>query len=309
MTLPNPDGIIQGRENAVVDRGLIPLPSPHLTGMKLNSDIVINDLVLNTIDGDGIVWVCRDIVGWWEMPEPEMRDFKRGFSDGSYDVRGRWNARDITLEGSFLVSDPSLVPLARDKLVRATDLVYQGAWLRTYEDPPRAAYVRLSGRPQISTVTARGRVDFSIGLRAADPVKYEWSDQDPEGYTVVEIPARNDSSGRTGEGTVNNIGNTTVSAVFEIEGPLQGPASLLNLTTGELILIIESVPDGSFLEIDTYYREVALDGSIEGTRSIVETLVDWIQLRPGQNNIAFESDNDANSDATLRVYFRSGWIG
>jgi len=36
--------------------------------------------------------------------------------------------------------------------------------------------VRLSGPPNIETVTARGRTEFSIGLRAADPIKYEFLD-------------------------------------------------------------------------------------------------------------------------------------
>ena len=29
----------QGQENNFVDRSLIPLPQPHLTGMKLQSDV------------------------------------------------------------------------------------------------------------------------------------------------------------------------------------------------------------------------------------------------------------------------------
>jgi hypothetical protein len=303
------DAVFQGRENAAVNRAMTPLEQPNITGMKLNSDIVLGDMVLNTIDENRVVWVCTDIQGWWGHPDPEMKDFQRGFADGSYDVRGRWNARDITLEGSFLCPDPSLVAISRDKLIRATNLVYRGDWLRTYEDPPRAAFVRLSGRPDIETVNARGRVNFSIGLRAADPIKYEWNDQDPEGYSTVEITAQNASTGAAGEGVVNNIGNADVSAIFEIEGPLVGPASLLNVTTGQLILIIDSIPEGSFLEIDTYDRSVALDGSTEGARSIIETLVDWITLQPGQNAISLVDEGNPNSTATLRVYYRSGWIG
>jgi hypothetical protein len=308
-TSPTPEGIEQGRENTFVNKALTPLEQPYITGMKLNRDIVLGDLVLNGVDENGVVWVCTGIDGWWNHPEPEMRDFPRGFADGSFDVRGRWNARDITLEGVFLTPDPSLVPIARDTLIRATSLVYTGAWLRTYEDPPRASYVRLSGRPEIETVNARGRTEFSIGLRAADPIKYEWSDDDPEGYSIVEIGCENASTGATGTGTVNNIGNTDVTAIFEIQGPLTGPATLQNLTTGQLMLIIDSIPAGSFLEIDTYYREVALDGEVDGSRSIVDTLVDWISLKPGQNSIVFSDEGNANSTATVRIYYRSGWIG
>lgn len=303
------DPIAQGNENRVVNRGLTPLPQPNITGMQLNSDVVIGDLILNTIDENDVVWVCTDIEGWWGHPDVDMPEFQRGFGDGSYDVRGRWAARSLTLNGTFLCPDPSLIAAARDKLVRATSLVYTGAWLRTYEDPPRGSYVRLSGRPEITTVNARGRVDFSIGLRAADPVKYEWNDTDPEGYTIVEIPAANAATGKDGTGVVYNVGNTRVSAIFEIEGPISGPMSLLNETTGELMLIVDGIQAGSFIEIDTYNREVAIDGDTYGARSALETLVDWIQLEPGQNQISLIDESNPNSTAVLRVYFRSGWIG
>jgi hypothetical protein len=308
-TSPTPEGIAQGIENAFVNKSLTPLEPPFITGMKLNRDIVLGDLVLNGIDENGVVWVCTDIKGWWGHPDPEMRNFPRGFADGSFDVRGRWNARDITLEGVFLTPDPSLVPEARDKLIRATNLVYEGAWLRTYEDPPRAAFVRLNDRPDIETVNARGRTEFSIGLRAADPIKYEWADDDPEGYSIVEIPCENAATGSNGEGIVNNIGNADVTAIFEIQGPLTGPATLQNLSTNQLLLVIDSIPSGSFLEIDTYYREVALDGQVDGARSIVDTLVDWLTLKPGTNTISFSDEGNPNSTATLRIYYRSGWIG
>jgi hypothetical protein len=76
-----------------------------------------------------------------------------------------------------------------------------------------------------------------------------------------------------------------------------------------LILVIDPVPNGQILEIDTQDREVALDGSIEGTRSMIDTLVDWIRLSPGQNTITVIDEGNAASNATLRVYYRSGWIG
>lgn len=308
MTI-DPAVAAQGYEKKQVNRGLTPLPYPDITGMKLNADIVLGELVLNTIDESGVVWVCTSMEGWWGHPDPDMPEFQRGFGDGSYDVRGRWASRDITLEGTFLTPDPSFVAAARDKLIRATSLVYRGEWLRTYEDPPRAAFVRLSGRPEIETVNARGRTDFSIGLRAADPIKYEWADDDPEGYTIVEIPCRNASTGSTGEGIVNNIGNATVSAIFEIQGPTVGTATIQNVTNDQLTIVIDAVPSGSYLEVDTYDRQVAIDGETEGARSALETLTDWVQIEPGQNTIRFIDEGNANSNAVLRVYFRSGWIG
>jgi hypothetical protein len=63
------------------------------------------------------------------------------------------------------------------------------------------------------------------------------------------------------------------------------------------------------LEIDTYDHEVALNGDATNKRSMIDTLADWIQLAPGENEIAFLDEGNANSTALLRVYFRSGWIG
>jgi hypothetical protein len=380
------DPTLQGTENQKVNRALTPLPQPNITGMKLQEDIILGDLVLNAIDSNNVVWVCTDIQGWWGHPDPEMPELTRGWGDGSYDVKGRWQARQLTLNGVFLPPDPSLVSEARDALIRATSLVYTGAWLRTFENPPKASYVRLSGRPEIETVNARGRTEFSIGLRAADPIKYEWNELDPDGFTIAEVPCKNASTNTSGVVTVENIGNTSVTAVFEIVGPITGPATLQNLTTNELILIIDSLggvvtktvsnkaltsnvatittssahgfaagdavtitgvdstfngeqiidttpttttftfaktaanvtsasatgtvtKDADILEIDTYDHEVALNGDATGKRSMIDTLADWIQLAPGENEIAFLDEGNANSTALLRVYYRSGWIG
>ena len=105
--------LTQGEENFYVDRALTPLPQPHLTGMKLQEDISLNDFVFNRVDENGVVWVITDIKGWWQHPAPEIPDIKRGWGDGSYDVKGRYNAREITLEGVILTPDPSLLAAAR----------------------------------------------------------------------------------------------------------------------------------------------------------------------------------------------------
>ena len=300
----------QAKENIAVRTGLTAKPYAEKTGLKLYSDIVLNDFVLNKIDENNVVWVVSDIEGWWTPPEPDIQDITRGLWDGSYDVRGRWTARQITITGSFMPPSSAYVPVARDALIKSIgSLVYNSGWLRTYEDPPRASLVRLNGRPQIRTVNARGRTDFSIGLKAADPVKYEWSDADPDGYSINEIPAKNASEGSSGQGTINNIGNTPVTAVFQIEGPITGPATLQNITREELILIIGSIPAGSFLEIDTYDHTIALDGITTGNRSLCDTLMDWIKLDPGANQIELVDEGNANSTATMRVFYRSGWIG
>jgi hypothetical protein len=233
----------QREENNTVDRGLIPLPQPHLTGMKLQGDIALGEFLFNTIDEYGVVWVVTDIQGWWQHPEPDMPDIPRGFGDGSYDIKGRYQARIVTLTGSFLTPSPSLVEAARDRLIAATNLVYRGAWLKTgiESDNKRSSFVRLSGAPNIQTVTARGRTDFSIGLKAADPIKYAWNDSDPDGYERVEVPATNRTTGATGVETITNIGNVDVPVNFEISGPITGPARIYNRTTDKLLYVVSGL--------------------------------------------------------------------
>lgn len=380
------DAVSQGRETTAVNNAFRPVPPPIFTGMKLKEDVRLGNLVLNKIDANNVIWVCTEIDGWWVHPDPEVPDIPRGWGDGSYDVRGRWAARQITLSGTIMPPAPEYLPAARDALIQATSLVYSGAWLITEEDPARGCYVRLSGRPEITTVNARGKTEFTIGLRAADPVKYSWNSSDPDGYSSSTIHCKSTSGSYSGSGTVTNAGNTSVTAILEVTGPLTGPATIYNETTDELILIIGSLRDAvtktvsnkaltsnvatittstahtlavddvvtitgvdstfngehvvtgiptsttftfaltaanvsstaasgtvardvDILEIDTYEHEVAVNGIVAGNRSMVDTLVDWIKFSPGANTVQFTDEGNANSTASLKVYYRSGWIG
>lgn len=381
------DGFSQGIETTAVDRTLIPLPPPIFTGMKLKSDVSLGDLVFNRIDENNVIWVCTDIEGWWVHPDPDIPDVTRGWRDGSYDARGRWQARQLTLSGSILSPDPSLSPAARDALIEATSLVYEGAWLKTAENPTRAAYVRLSGRPSITSATPRGRIDFSFGLRAADPIKYSWNDSDPDGYNIVTIPCKNVATSQDGAETITNLGNISVAMFLEVTGPTVGDTTVINETTGEVLTIVGDLRssevltvtnkeltsneailtvtsvgnlvdgdtvtiagvdstfnglqiltdvspgtnkiryaltaanvvsqasagtvarDVDYLEIDTYEREVGLNGSTFGARVYVDTLTDWPTLQPGANIIKFIDEGAANGTSSLEVYYRSGWIG
>jgi len=270
----------QAQENFFVDRGLTPLPQPHLTGMKLKADIVLGDFIFNTIDEYGVTWVITDIAGWWSHPEPDMPDIPRGFGDGSYDVKGRYQARMLTLTGSFLTPTPDLVEAARDRLISATNLVYRGAWLKTGSDGKRASFVRLSGAPEIETVTARGRTDFSFGLKAADPIKYSWNDQEPEGFNIVEVPARNRISGATGLETITNSGTVAVPVQLEIQGPITAPAYIITNkdTANEKLLAVVSGLRGrltsSIINKELKFDETTLkDELILTTRSAHSFLV------------------------------------
>lgn len=310
------DPAVQAEENKLVNKALTKFPIPHISGLKLEADIRLGDLVLNTIDEDGVVWVCTDIDGWWGFPEPQLPDLVRGWGDGSYDAKGRWNSRIITLNGTFLTQDPSQVPAARAKLIEAANLVYKGGLLIVDEEPAKSAFVRLSGTPNIKTVTARGRTEFSIGLRAADPIKYEYVEDsvNDDGYNTEVLSP---SSG-TASATLTNLGNIEVPILIELS---QGftvsnpsvPPKIRNNATDQEMSIIGGTVSTNRLEIDTYNREV-LDVryasgevvEVSSGRSKVSTLSDWIYLSPGDNTVII-SNFPAGSSCT--IYYRSGWIG
>lgn len=305
----------QSEENKLVNVALTKLPIPHFSGLKLKADIKLGNLILNTIDDDNVVWVCTDIEGWWNLPDPELPDLPRGWGDGSYDAKGRWASRLITLNGTFLTQDPSQVEAARAKLLDAVSLVYRGDWLVVNETPiKKGTFVRLSGRPEINTSTARGRTDFSIGLKAADPIKYEYVDSDPEGYNVVTLTPVSGSANTT----ITNSGNISVPIIVELSKGFavsdpDDPPTIANSTLDQIITITGGTDSTNQLEIDTYNREVLdvqyeLDEvvNVANGRAKVSTLIDWIYLDPGANSIVL---TNFPTGSTCKIYYRSGWIG
>jgi hypothetical protein len=389
----NLDAQAQSEENKLVNLALTKLPQPHITGLKLQEDIQLGELVLNYLQtSTGVVWVMTDLEGWWNLPDSEFPDVTRGWGDGSYDADGRYTARIMTLQGSFLTQDPRQVSEARAELIRNINLVYSGVSLivkepvsltvlasnatsntltaeahglnvgdavtyrsvgsvipglvsdkeyyirssadadtvtlsatqggsvvditsstlptgsRHYLDAlqPKTSIVRISGRPQIETVNARGRTNFSIGLKAADPIKYEYIDNaGTGGYRTVTL-TRNTNI------TVRNVGNTNVPVIFRITDLSPSSGSVItNIANGATQTIggLQMESADSLLEVDTYNRNiVALDAEDVPRvgRKYANSYVDWIQLEPGNNVLRFESDD---TSAVCVMYYKSGWIG
>jgi hypothetical protein len=244
------DSFEQTLETSITNQGLRSLlpgdivTKPYVTGLKLLADISINGLVLNTVDQDDVVWVCTDIEGWWNLPEPEIPDIPRGLDDGSYDVRGRWKARDLVLKGSILPPTPAYGVIARQTLIEALALVYTGGWLLVDDGTVKSAYVRLYGKPTIENVNARGRIDFTLPLRSVDPLKYSWNPNDADGITTTNLTPV--AIGNTTSTSVTNAGNTNVTAVFSITGPMTAPAYIRNVTSNQSIKIIKSLRDNTY---------------------------------------------------------------
>ena len=222
----------QGQKNKLVDTSLTNVYIDHLKGMKLKADIRLGDFVFNRIDEYGVVWVVDNIEGWWGLPEVTVQDLPRGWGDGSYTTFGRFGARQLTITGSFLLQDTdSQLEAARNRLINAINLVKKDTWLVLDEEIPKGLKVRLSGNPEINTKNPRGRTDFSIGLVAANPIKFKWEDAADDGYALETISSNSSK-------VIRNEGNTPVGVVFEIIGPTTGPTSLFNKQSEQLIDVI-----------------------------------------------------------------------
>lgn len=224
----------QNQETTKVNNAMRPTPYPNITGMQLNGDVNINGLMLNTIDANGIVWVCTGINGWWGQTSSEVQDIPRGLGDGSYDVVGRYTARQIELTGVILPPDPSYIDAARNTLVKAVDLVRTKGWLLANESPVKGALVRLSGQPTITVINARGRMEFSIGLRAPDPIKYHYDTADADGFTKGTVTSAVSL-------TCSQIGNTNVCTTMTVTGPFGANSIITNTTTKQSIKMITAL--------------------------------------------------------------------
>ena len=204
------DNLPTAKKNQIVNKALSAVPQV-INGLRLGADVVLNGLVLNTIDEDDTIWVVTDIDGWWGQADPELPDIPRGTEDGSYDVEGRTKARQLSISGFFIPKDAEQsLSKSIDRLILATSLTRKGGWLHAHEDPTKAAWVRLSSKPTIKTVNARGRTNFNIDLRAGDPIKYHWNDADPDGFSGADY--------RSSDIIDQQFTNMATHGTFEVPG-------------------------------------------------------------------------------------------
>ena len=66
--------------------------------------------------------------------------------------------------------------------------------------------------------------------------------------------------------------------------------------------------NADILEINTQDREVAFNGELIGARAKIDVLADFIKLAPGDNIIEFKDNGNPESGASLKVFYRSGWL-
>lgn len=312
----------QAEKTAIVNKTVAPVPvskdTVQFTGPKLKSDISLGSLVLNTVDSRQVVWICSDLNGWWDTADLELPDIPRGLDDGSFEAYGRWTTRQIQMTGSIMPPDYTYMDPARNELFRQINLTTNGAWLIVDEIPvgdtkyptglSRASWVHLSAKPTLVVKNARGRIDFQVPLKANDPTKYEWNWTDPKGFTTVAV-----TRGLTGN-TATNKGNAKVGAIYTLSGATPvgtiievhsngGDSTMLT----QQIILAKALSAGDVLIIDTFERQVYINGSTAGGRAYLNVNIDWAKIYSGDNQVFVL--NYGSGTPALSVQYRSGWIG
>jgi hypothetical protein len=151
----------------------------------------------------------------------------------------------------------------------------------TIVDTLRGSSTKTVSNKALTSNIATLTTSTTHALVAGDTVTVSGVDSTFNGeYEVIATPT---TSTFTYSKTASNVGSTAASG--------------------------SAVRAADVLEIDTYEREVALNGLVAGARVILDTLTDWVTLGAGNNTIRFVDEGAAASTASLTVSYRSGWIG
>lgn len=297
-------------------------------GILSSEDIIINDIPLNTIsENDSVAWIVTDLEGWWGLPDIEVPDDPRPYSqDGSYYTTGRFTARNINLKGYILPignpstpvydssldpEDPNYFPMARtvstannrsvasrNAFNRALILVRKRARLQVREDIGlesvwKTAEVQISSRPLLRISKSTGLLEFDISLRATDPVKYSAQNIGYEVGLLEESPGR--SYSRTFEFAYGGLG-TSNTVIVPNKGSYASKPIFTVIGPVENPMI-EHIESGKFLKINGMVETgapLSIDVSTrqilaigENRRNKLVPTSRWFNIDPGINTIRF----------------------
>lgn len=273
-----------------------------------------NDIVLNSIDSDGVLWLINpDGFDGWGSPGSTAEFMQRARGNGATSSEGFLKARVMSISGVFDAPTPELALAAADKLVGAVSV--SGFVLAVWQAGSiRSCFVKRQDDVIITWVDAV-TAHFSIQVVAKDPRKFgdliSASTRLPfsEGGLVRPSTWPRTWTGVSGTGrvTVNNPGNTQAPVWLRIDGPLpaggwtvthQGKKQSLTFATAL------ALGAGEFVTVDMDRREVLAQG--QAPRSGYVTSRGWFSLDPGDNTIAFSATNYSPT-ASLTVTSKPSW--
>jgi len=290
-------------------------PGSSAGGLGFTSMAALGDLVLNTVEDDGTAWAIGEFEGWEGSPSSTSEATQLSRGHGATSSEAYLKHRTMTISGT-VKTGYGMLSYAEDRLNAACSL-----------EPFRLAVVE-SGRIRTALVKRQDEVvfksrpgskttaDFSIQIRADDPLKYgdlvtaSTALPSESGGVVypVTYPLTYTGVSVSGVLRVNNPGNAQAPVWLRIDGPIPaGGWTVTHIKKGASLtfstaLALES---GEFVTVDMGKREVLAQG--QAARAGYVTSRGWFSLDPGDNNIAFTAQN-YSSTALLTVSTKPAWV-
>lgn len=261
-------------------------------------------------DAFGTRWKLTGLDGWfdgWESTTASTE--QRSQADGAHVGLQYAGPRVIHVKGSAEDTSWDGVTRAWDRLLAQIPFRPLGPITVSTGDgtvPQMSALVRQHERAILSERYPTW-AKFSLSLMAPDPRRYATTTQSVNlvlpfasgGLSFpLTFPISFPVSTTISQATATNDGNVTTFPILTITGPCP-PARIINLTTNEVIRVVNPVLAGQTLVIDVAAGTATNGGQ---PRAVIGS---W-GLRPGANEVAFVADS-YDAGAVLAVTYRSAW--
>lgn len=278
------------------------------TGVRLG-DVFLPAYTGAPLDEHGVQWKLTKLDGWDDGWEGSGTVDQKSRADGAWVSPQYAGARVVHLAGSLQTTSWDDATRAWDRLLGGLPF-RQLATLRVSRGegtlPEQTALVRQHEKP--ATTRHHGRIAFSLSLLAPDPRKYDSTSRSASLVLPVLTggiappltpPLTITGSTSRSQVTLVNDGNWTTYPTLVLAGPCP-PATIANLSTGDVRRVIDAVPAGQSLVVDELNGTATVQG--QARRALGTPL----GLQPGVNEIAFHADG-YEADAQLLISYRSAW--
>lgn len=263
-----------------------------------------------TKDEYGVDWGLTALDGWFDGWEGSSTVEQKSRADGGWVSPQYAGPRIVHVSGTISAPSWDTATQAWDRLLSEFPFRELATMRVTTGDgavPEQMALVRQHEKPVLSN-RFKGRAELSLSIVAPDPRKYATTTQ----TTSLVLPLLSGGiappltppftvtgSTTVSQATLTNAGTVTTYPMLTITGPCPS-ARISNLTTSESIRVVDAVPAGQTLVIDT------LNGSASVNGQFRRVLGSWWGLQPGANEVAFTADG-YDAAAQLSLSFRSAW--
>lgn len=288
-----------------------------MTAALLDYQLGIRSIVL----GPGSNYIVHTVDG---LGSPEVRssDEPKPKQHGDFYGVDTYGSRVVTIELTARGETPVQARVAYDALVAAWQLLDGEDTVSLEFKLPGTGQLAIIGRPrrlantdQFTRLKSR-RVGVTLEFYSADAAIYSATENSVAvplstlvgGRAYPRVYPKAYGGGTSGVEEVSNVGNFAVWPVIRFWGGTAGSVnpSIENVTQGKTFTFADTVPAGSYVEVDMDARTVLLDGTVS-RRGSVRPGSEWFPLAPGVTSLRYSALS--GDDSYAEIIFRSAWLG